>query len=320
MLPVAHVASIARLEGVTKQARSASPPERRSLCHDICDTAVRAKVAATIPWSALMKACRMLLPLVLSACTGVSSPTATTTIPNASISASPAQTLQSYHWQLSDAVDGDSKRMDVLFGKSDKSMQLEFTGKRVSVGNACNAISGDYRIVDGHLDTKILLQTMMACMDPTLQQRETVIKATLQNKPELILSNTNGAPHMSLVAANGQTLTFTGKATAETRYAGPGETVFLEVAPRAAPCTTGTGADTSCLRVRERHYDARGLSSGSPGPWQPLQHPIEDFIPQTGVRYVLRLKRYAPKSASANKSAIYVLDTIVESGAAQPPQ
>jgi heat shock protein HslJ len=267
-----------------------------------------------------MKACLLLLQLVFSAGAGVSNTSDTATRADAGLAALPAQTLQGYHWQLSDAVQGDSKRMTALFGESGKPLQLDFTGKRLSVSNACNVISGDYQIVDGHLDTRIVLQTMMACTDAMLQQRETIIKAVLQDKPELIVSPMHSAPHITLLTANGQRLTFIGKATAETRYTGPVETVFLEVAPQSSPCDTGTGSDTSCLRVRQRHYDANGVSSGTPGPWQPLQQPIEDFTPQAGVRYVLRLKRYAPKPSSAKTSPVYVLDTIVESGAAQPSQ
>lgn len=259
----------------------------------------------------------LLLPLVLSACTGMSNVPSPSASPGSSAAASPAQTLPRYQWQLSDAVDGNNQRIDVLFGKPGKPLQLNFTKDRISVSNACNAISGQYHIVDGHLESKALLSTMMACMDPTLQQRETLIKATLQDKPSLILSTKQNLPQLSLVSPSGQTLTFTGKATPETRYNGPGETVFLEVAAPSAACAASAGTDASCLRVRERHYGANGLSSGTPGPWHALQQPIEEFTPQAGVRYVLRLKRYALQPSSSEASVAYVLDTIVESG---PPQ
>lgn len=262
----------------------------------------------------------MLLLIVLSGCAGISVANDSAAMPGAmsgsSVSASSAQTLQRYHWQLSDAVDKHSKRIDTLFGKSGKPLQLDFRGTRLSISNACNAIHGNYRIVDGHLHTEVLLQTMMACMDRTLRQRESIIKATLQNKPELILSGDNGEPHMSLVITNGQRLTFTGKATAQTRYAGPGETIFLEVSARTVACGTDAASDESCLRVRERHYDANGLRTGTPGPWHRLQQPIEDFTPEPGVRYVIRLKRYSPKAADT--TAAYVIDTIIESEGTQP--
>ena len=260
----------------------------------------------------------LLLTIALSACTGVANTTDKTAPVGAAVSAVPVQTLEGYHWRLSNAVDADSKRMDGLFGAAGKPLQLDFTNSRLNVSNACNAISGDYHVVDGHLDTKLLLQTMMACMDPSLQERESIIKSTLQNKPELRMSHGNSTPHMSLVSLNGQTLTFVGEPNAATRFVEPGATVFLEVEPQTAPCNAPAGSDMACLRARERHYNPNGLSSGTPGPWQPLQYPIEDFTAQRGVRYVLRLKRYAPKPSSAKSPPVYVLDTIIESGAAQP--
>lgn len=267
-----------------------------------------------------MKAWSWLLPLALGACTGApggSDKTAAAAVATHS-TASPAAMLKNHHWQLSDAVDGDNTRMEPLFGKSDKPLQLDFADQRVSVSNACNAISGEYRIVDGHLDVKALMQTMMACMDPTLQQRETVIKQVLQARPSVIVSTTDSTPKLVLVTSSGQTLTFTGAMTDEARYGGPAETVFLEVTARSVPCDSPTGADTPCLRVRERHYGSNGVSSGAPGTWHVLRQPIEDFTPQAGVRYVLRLKRYTRKSSSGDSSAAYVLDSIVESGPAQP--
>src|SRR3546814_9793110 len=59
---------------------------------------------------------------------------------------------------------------------------------------------------------------------------------------------------LTLTAADGQALTFTGQPTAETRYGGPGETVFLEVAPQTVPCQHPLMPDKTCLQVRERHY------------------------------------------------------------------
>lgn len=265
-----------------------------------------------------MKAWFLLLSVLVSACSGVAD-SATKTLPtDASSAASPTLTLSRYHWELSDAVDGKGARMRVLFDESEKPLQLDFTEKRVSVSHACNAISGDYLIVDGHLNTGALLQTMMACMSPSLQQRESVIKSALQEKPQLILTRDNGAAQMSLVAASGQTLTFTGKPTAQTRHGGPGDTVFLEVSAARMACHAAAVDGATCLRVRERHYDGNGLTHGTPAAWEALAHPIEDFTPQAGVRYVLRLKRFPAQPTSRENTPVYVLDTIIESGPESP--
>ncbi|HWX65651.1 MAG TPA: META and DUF4377 domain-containing protein [Rhodanobacter sp.] len=257
-----------------------------------------------------MKACLLLLTLALAACT--SAPIN----PRAPISTS---TLARYHWQLHDAVDGHNQRLDALFGNTEKPLQLDFSVDRVSVLNACNHINGNYTIVEGHLVVAPLQQTMMACPEPTLMQREITIKSVLQGGPTLILSTADDTPLLTLAADSGQSLTFTGKPTAETRYGGPGETVFLEVAPQMVSCNHPLVPHKSCLQVRERHYDAQGLHSGQPGPWQPLQQDIEGYAHPQDTRNVLRVKRYTLKQPPADApSTVYVLDMVVESEIVKP--
>jgi heat shock protein HslJ len=119
---------------------------------------------------------------------------------------------------LHDAVDSDNQRLDALFGKTQPPLQLDFSADRVNVSNACNRISGGYHVVDGHLIVASLLQTRMACADPTLMQRETTINALLQHKPTLILSIAeDGTPMLTLAASSGQTLIFAGKPDTGTR-------------------------------------------------------------------------------------------------------
>lgn len=258
----------------------------------------------TLPW---------LLPLALVACTPAPESSAPAPAPAAAnrMAASTA-TLTRYHWQLHDAVDARNRRLDALFGQTGgPPLQLDFSADQLSVRHACNAIGGDYRIFDGHLITTTLRQTMMACADATLAQREATIKAVLQGKPALIVSSTGDTPLLTLATADGQTLTFAGQPTAETRHGGPGATMFLEVAAQTVPCQAAGG---SCLQVRERHYDAGGSSVGEPGRWQPLAQGIEGYRHQPGVRNVLRVKRHAPEQPSAGAPpGAYVLDQVIES-------
>jgi heat shock protein HslJ len=165
-----------------------------------------------------MKACLLLLPLALAACASApeSTPPAATASSASSGTTLSAATLERYQWQLHDAVDGDNKRLDALFGKPDKPLQLDFSADRVRVSNACNNISGSYQIVEGHLVAGPLMQTRMACTDPTLMQRETTITAVLQGKPTAILTTAGTAPLLTLAAESGQTLTFAGKPKAAT--------------------------------------------------------------------------------------------------------
>jgi Heat shock protein len=266
-----------------------------------------------------MKARLLLLPLVLAACVSACESVrhaATPAPANAGVSTSTI-TLARYHWQLHDAVDGNNRRLDALFGRPEP-LQLDFSADRISVRNACNNIHGNYTLVEGHLVTAPLLHTMMACADPTLKQRESAIEALLHGRPTLILTTAGDTPLLTLAADSGQSLTFIGKQTADTRYGGPGETVYLEVAPDTTPCHRPPIPDKSCLLVRERHYDAQGLHGGRPGPWHPLQD-IEGYVHQPGTRNVLRVKRYTLEQPPADSPpTTYVLDMIIESEIVKP--
>ncbi|GAB2555044.1 DUF4377 domain-containing protein [Rhodanobacter koreensis] len=269
-----------------------------------------------------MKICTLLLSLVLAGCamTPASTTHATTPVADSSNASALPSTLTRYHWQLHDAVDNSGKRLDALFGLPDRPLQLDFTDGRVSARNACNRIGGSYLIVEDHLQVTQMMQTMMACHDQTLMQREITLKAVLRGMPTLILSNEGNAPLLTLAANDGRTLTFVGKPTAETRYGSAGETVFLEVAPDNVPCHHPLIPDKSCLQVREIHYDAQGLRSGQPGPWQTLQQDIEGYAHVPGNHDVLRVKRYALKQPAADASSIaYVLDMVVETGTVKSP-
>ncbi|MEO8998631.1 MAG: META and DUF4377 domain-containing protein [Rhodanobacter sp.] len=263
-----------------------------------------------------MKACLLLLlPLALSACMSVPESTAhaIASMPASASVPTSTLTLARYHWQLHDAVDGNNQRLDALFGKPDAPLQLDFSADHISVHNACNGIHGNYTIVEGHLVSAPLLHTMMACAEPSLMQRESTIEAVLQGRPTLILTTADGTPLLTLAADNGLSLTFAGKPTAEARYGGPGETMFLEVAPHTTPCHHPLIPDKSCLLVRERHYDAQGLRSGQPGPWQPLQQDIEGYVHQPATREVLRVQRYTLKQPPTDAPATaYALDMVVE--------
>lgn len=274
----------------------------------------------TLLWSSL-------LPLALAACSPSPAPDPTAiqgaaAKPSAAAAAPVATTgpaLASYHWQLHDAVDGSNQRLDGLFDGSGKPLQLDFTDDRISVSHACNGIGGNYRIVDGHLLTGPLMQTMMACAEPVLMQREKTIKQVLQAKPALIASSADGQTLLSLAAGDGTTLTFAGQPTAEKRYGGPGEIEFLEVAAEPVSCQHPLPPATNCLNIRRLHYDDQGLRVGEPGPWQALVKPIEGYEHQPGVRNVLRVKRYPlPNPPAGAASSAYVLDRVVESGTASP--
>lgn len=248
----------------------------------------------------------LLLPLALAACA---------TTPAAEPPAAPdAATLAAYHWQLDSATNRAGARIDDLFVRPDRPLELDFAAGHISVRNSCNAMGGSYRIDAGALVAGPFVHTMMACADPMLNHLDQAISARLTGKPALALTSKGGRHELQLRTADGDTLGFAGVPTAQTRYGSAGDTVFLEVAPQTVPCQHPLMPNAQCLDVREVHYDAQGLKTGTPGAWQPLAR-IEGFTHVDGTRNVLRVKRYALKHPPADDApgVAYVLDMVVES-------
>lgn len=223
--------------------------------------------------------------------------------------------LSKYHWQLTSATASDGKRIDALFANPDKPLQLDFRHGRVSISNTCNGMHGGYAVANGKL--KIvgpMTQTMKACVDDKLMAMDKAAGQILQGTMSMTLKAAGDKPSLTLVDASGDKLVFAGKPTAETRYGSKGQTVFLEVAAQTVPCEHPPASAKQCLKVRERHFDDKGLTVGKPGQWHPLTQTIEGYTHKDGVRNVLRLKQFEMKNPPAGAaSTAYVLDMVVES-------
>ncbi|MBA2077270.1 META and DUF4377 domain-containing protein [Rhodanobacter sp. PCA2] len=265
-----------------------------------------------------MRSPLLLLPLALAVCVSALPAHGTQAPPPGSTAATAAEPdvalLGGYHWRLTQASDHGGQRIAALFVRPDKPLQLDFGGNRVNVRNSCNGMGGSYHIENGHLVVGPMMHTMMACPDLALNQLDSLVGATLSGRPAIAVSHEGAHPQLQLRTAAGDTLDFTGVPTAETRYGGPGVTEFLEVAAQTVPCHHPLMRNRQCLSVRDVHYDANGLKTGTPGHWRPLQQDIEGYTHQPGVRNVLRVKRYTMKHPPADASAsAYVLDMVVES-------
>jgi hypothetical protein len=158
----------------------------------------------------------------------------------------------------------------------------------------------------------------MACTDAKLMALDQEIGKRLETESTFALQ-TGDAPTLTLTVSNGDTLTFKGEPTAETRYGGPGETAFLEVAAQTKPCSHPLIPDMQCLQVREIKYDAQGIKTGTDGEFQNFYGNIEGYNHEPGIRNVLRVKRYTIKNPPADGSSLaYELDMVVESETAKP--
>lgn len=259
------------------------------------------------------------LPLALAACTKPADPstaprdaTPAVAAPVASATAD-ASLLPKYHWRLHDATDAQGRRIAALFARPDPPVQLDFRDGRVGVSNTCNRMGGTYTLADGSLTAGRLVSTQMACGDSAVMALDQEVGKRLEGTLRLA-TTTGDAPTLTLTTATGDVLAFTGEPTAETRYGGAGERVFLEVAAETKPCSHPLIPDKQCLQVREIKYDDQGLKVGTPGEFQHFYDSIEGYTHEPGIRNVLRVGRYTVKNPPADGSSqAYVLDMVVES-------
>ena len=220
-----------------------------------------------------------------------------------------AHLLGAHHWRLGDAVDGQGARIEALLPGPDHVLQLDFADGRIAVGGGCNQMSGTYTLSGDRFSVGPLVQTKRFCGEPLMATDATI--ARLLGAGGTLSSGTDGA--LVLTTDSGERLTFAGVATADTRFRGAGERVFLEGASERVACPHAMIPDFQCLHVREVTYDDKGLKTGT-GDWQFLYDDIEGYTHQPGVRNVLRLKRYTVPNPPADGSSIaYVLDMVVES-------
>ena len=157
------------------------------------------------------------------------------------------------------------------------------------------------------------MSTQMACADPNLMALDGEISRRLEGPLTLLLAESE-PPQLRITNRAGDTFSFRAEPTAETRYGGPAERVFLEVAAQTKPCSHPLIPHKQCLQVREIHYDAKGLKTGTPGQFQHFYDAIEGYAHEPGIRNVLRVHRYTLKNPPADASSLaYVLDMVVES-------
>lgn len=261
----------------------------------------------------------LVLPLLLTACPKEAPPPAApapaTTA--ASAAAIDEQALTGYHWRLTDATDARGQRIAALFARADKPLTLDFRDGHIGVGDSCNHIGARYRIDGDKLAVADAVMTQMACVEPALNALDAAIGQRLEGT---LTASVQRAPEkLTLTTAGGEVLRFDGEPTAETRYGGPGEKVFLEVAAQTKPCSHPLIPNKQCLQVREVSYDGQGLKTGTPGAFGNFYEGIEGYSHQPGVRNVLRVKRFKRDPVPADASdTVYVLDMVVESEVVAP--
>ena len=264
----------------------------------------------------------LIIPLTLAACQKPAEPAAEPAAATADQAppamADTAALLPAYHWQLIEATDAQGQKIEALFANADKPLQLDFAEGHLSVSNTCNRMMGGFALAGDKANVGPMASTLMACPDPALAALDAEVGKRLAG--EMTVASTAGdMPQLVLTNAAGDQLTFHGMPTADTRFGGPGERVFMEVAAETQPCSHPLIADKQCLQVREIVFDDNGLRVGEPGEWQNFYEQIEGFSHQPGTRNVLRVNRYTVANPPADgSSSAYVLDMVVESELVKP--
>jgi heat shock protein HslJ len=220
--------------------------------------------------------------------------------------------LVDHRWLLVDATDAVNRRIDALFPDAERSFVFHFADSRLHVQGGCNGLRGAYGFdADGMLEVTGRMSTLMACAAP-LMEADAALSALMAEPLETVLIR-GLEPRLVLLTTGGEALVLTGELTPEARFGAP-TTVFVEVAAQTVECEAAVLEDGRCLQVREISFDEQGLRVGTPGKWQALTTTIEGYQHQTGIRNVLRLKRFDPTAGpDMLQGPIYVLDLVVQS-------
>lgn len=219
--------------------------------------------------------------------------------------------LTSYYWQLQDAKDAQQVPLSALFVQKEKPVQIEFDNDHFYVSNTCNNMRGAYSINQNQLTLDSVLATKKMC-DDQLSRLDDEIGKRFYEQVSYRISSEEKQPALTITTKNGDILTFIGKPTPETRFNSKGEIIFLEIAPQKTPCSK-TSPEKQCMQVRQIDYDHNAVKSKTLGAWQDFDQNIEGYEFQTGVRNIIRVKKYSKNGqAKTPDQAVYILDMIIE--------
>lgn len=110
------------------------------------------------------------------------------------------EALQAYNWQLVDAKRTNGDKVSQLFINPAKPLTLNFFkdngNNRVSFMNTCNNMGAGYSVVNGNVEIKNGISTLMACPEPQASF-DTATLATVQGKYS-INKNANNMPILTI--------------------------------------------------------------------------------------------------------------------------
>lgn len=254
-------------------------------------------------------ACGRDVPPAAPADESASATPAATAMPKLSAQDAPLRAaLQTHHWQLQHAHDAHGTALRSLFVDGMPPLQLDFTAQRLQVSQTCNALGAAYTVEAAHVQIGRVVSSKRLCAQSRRMAQERAASDLLSGRFAVALDSAAPLPTLRLTRTDGTRLEFAGQPTADARFGGPGQTVWLEVAGDTPPCLTEP--TRQCLQVREHLQATQAVLQDSADGWQPLDQPIEGFTHEPGIRTLLRVTR---SPASGERDApVYVLEQLVE--------
>lgn len=196
---------------------------------------------------------------------------------------------------------------------ANRPITLHFDDKaRLGISTSCNSISTSWKVENNTITTGNMASTMMGCGDDAMKQERFAGSLFSERKAPFVLNLDDvQKPTLTIIAANGEKVVFTGKMTPEVKYQTQGETIFLEVNPKTVQCQ-GVAPQT-CLQVREIKYNEQGIKTQADQNWSNFYDAIEGYEHNPNERQVIRVKRYEIKNPAADQSKYaYVHDMTIE--------
>lgn len=223
-----------------------------------------------------------------------------------------SQLLSDHHWQLVGAQNAQGKAESGWLQTGGGPVSLRFRESSLNISGLCNNMGAGYTLNGQRIQISHVAGTMKMCANEAQMRYEQQFSLRLPQAQSWEVAP-GDKPILTLTFKDGGRWTFQGKPTHEALYGGPGETLFLEVAPQRVACHHPLMPKYQCLKVREISYDASGIKRKT-GDWELFYSEIENYQHQPDVRNVLRLKRYTRQHVPADASRyVYVLDMVVES-------
>lgn len=184
--------------------------------------------------------------------------------------------------------------------------------KKLSISSGCNHLMGVWQFDGKQMNTSPLASTLMMCPPHLMAQEQSARQFFNQAHLNVSIDMRHPAqPTLILENMTGQKIKFQGTLKPEAQYKSTGEVIFLEISPTKKACSTSNGSK-QCLQVKQIQYNDQGVQTRIDESWQVLPVEIQGYEHDSGLRQVIRVKRFNTKPQTATPEYAYIYDMTVE--------